>query len=162
MNLYEIYLGGNGRWVPLVIGRTDRMTYLKMWLFKFAMVCDNFFFLGGGGQTLLLKHRAQIELTQNTYNCDVFCSLRSRLLEVLGERENGHARGRHARGEGAPSPLACLLLGARFFLCPLLPSACYAGYKIHHNCQTTLCVSTNLGPSKVHFFRQEWPLTPVR
>ena len=83
-------------------------------------------------------------------------------VEVVGERENGRARGRHARGEGAPSPLACLLLGARFFLCPLLPSACYAGYKIHHNCQTTLCVSTNLGPSKVHFFRQEWPLTPVR
>ena len=45
-------------------------------------------------------------------------SLRSRRLEVLGERENGHARGRHARGEGAPSPLACLLLGARFFLVP--------------------------------------------
>ena len=35
-------------------------------------------------------------------------SLRSRRLEVVGERENGRARGRHAK-------------------CPLLPSACYAG-----------------------------------
>ena len=30
-------------------------------------------------------------------------SLRSRRLEVVGERENGCARGRHARGEGAPA-----------------------------------------------------------
>ena len=29
---------------------------------------------------------------------------------------------------GAPSPLACLLLAHPFFLCPLLPKACYAGY----------------------------------
>ena len=37
------------------------------------------------------------------------CSLRSRRLEVVGERENGGARGRHA----------CLLLLARaFFLVP--------------------------------------------
>ena len=43
-------------------------------------------------------------------------SLRSRRLEVVGERENGRVRGRHARGEGAPSPLACLLLAHRFFL----------------------------------------------
>ena len=46
------------------------------------------------------------------------CSLRSRRLEIVGERENGGARGRHA----------CLLLARPFFLCPLLPSACYAGY----------------------------------
>ena len=26
-----------------------------------------------------------------------------RCLEVVGERENGHARGRHPRGEGAPA-----------------------------------------------------------
>ena len=32
-----------------------------------------------------------------------FCSLRSRRLEVVGERENGRARGRHAKGEGAPA-----------------------------------------------------------
>ena len=37
-------------------------------------------------------------------------SLGSRRLEVVGERENGRARGGHARGEGATSPLACLLL----------------------------------------------------
>ena len=30
-------------------------------------------------------------------------SLRGRRLEVVGERENGRARGRHARGEGAPA-----------------------------------------------------------
>ena len=35
-------------------------------------------------------------------------SLRSRRLEVVGTRKNGRARRRHARGEGAPSPLACL------------------------------------------------------
>ena len=29
-------------------------------------------------------------------------SLRSRRLEAVGEREKGRARGRHARGEGAP------------------------------------------------------------
>ena len=36
------------------------------------------------------------------------CSLRSRRLEVVGERENGRARGRHA----------CLLLARPFFLGP--------------------------------------------
>ena len=45
-------------------------------------------------------------------------SLRSRRLEVAGERENGRARGRHARGEGASFPLACLLLARPFFLVP--------------------------------------------
>ena len=33
-------------------------------------------------------------------------SLHSRRLEVAGERENGRARGRHARGEGAPAQKA--------------------------------------------------------
>ena len=32
-----------------------------------------------------------------------FLFLYSRRLEVAGERENGRARGRHARGEGAPA-----------------------------------------------------------
>ena len=54
-------------------------------------------------------------------------SLCSRRLDVVGERENGRTRGRHAGGEEAPSPLACLLLARPFFLCPLLSSACYAG-----------------------------------
>ena len=45
-------------------------------------------------------------------------SLRSRRSEVVGERENGHARGKHARGEGATSPLACLLLACPFFHVP--------------------------------------------
>ena len=92
----------------------------------------------------------------------IWNSLRSRRLEVVDERENGRARGRHAlfvRGQsvsvkicdrlrngcqvirlggkrfsgtfraGAPPPLACVLLARAFFLvCPLPPSACYAGY----------------------------------
>ena len=51
------------------------------------------------------------------------CSLRSRRLEVVGERENGRARGRHARGEGAPLPLPSRVSFSRtrFFLGPLLP-----------------------------------------
>ena len=54
----------------------------------------------------------------NTYPLDpIAVSLRSRLSEVVGERKNGRARGRHARGEGA-SPLACLLLARPLFLVP--------------------------------------------
>ena len=52
-------------------------------------------------------------------------SLRSRRLEVAGEREKGRARGRHARAFSR----------ARFFLCPLLPSACYAGYVRREKCK---------------------------
>ena len=45
---------------------------------------------------------------------DQVSSPRSRRLEVAGERGNGRARGRHARGEGTPSsPLA-----RPFFLVP--------------------------------------------
>ena len=39
-------------------------------------------------------------------------------------RKNGRAR--HARAEGAPSPLACLPCTPRSFLRPLLPSACFS------------------------------------
>ena len=42
-------------------------------------------------QSICCAHRSQ-------------CSLRSRRLEVVGERENGRARGRHVRGEGPLSP----------------------------------------------------------
>ena len=55
-------------------------------------------------------------------------SLRSRRLEVVGERENGRAR-------------------ARFFLCPPLPSACYAGYGIDNPFtvnKSSSSVSTNI------------------
>ena len=38
--------------------------------------------------------------------------------KVVGERENGRVRGRHARGEGATPPLAYLLLARPFFLVP--------------------------------------------
>ena len=50
-----------------------------------------------------------LEIRWNTPSC-VWCitsqcldSLRSRRLEVVSERENGRARGRHAKGEGAPA-----------------------------------------------------------
>ena len=47
-------------------------------------------------------------------------SLRSRRLEVVGERENGRARGRHAKGEEALSlPSRVSFSRARFFLCPI-------------------------------------------
>ena len=42
-----------------------------------------------------------------------YYSLSSRRLEVVGERENGRERGRHAR----TSLLACLLLARPFFSC---------------------------------------------
>ena len=45
-------------------------------------------------------------------------SLRSRGLEVVGTRKNGHARRRHARGEVAPSPLACFPRACPFSLSP--------------------------------------------
>ena len=45
-------------------------------------------------------------------------SLRSRRLEVVGTRKNGRARRRHARGEEAPSPLACLPRARPFSLSP--------------------------------------------
>ena len=45
-------------------------------------------------------------------------SLRSRRLEVVGTRKNGRAKRRHARGEGAPSPLACLPRARPFSLSP--------------------------------------------
>ena len=48
----------------------------------------------------------------------VFSSLRSRRLEVVGTRKNGRARRRHARGEEAPSPLACLPRARPFSLSP--------------------------------------------
>ena len=54
-------------------------------------------------------------------------SLRSRRLEVIGERQNGRTRGRHAGGVSFSH--------ARLFLCSLLPSACYVGYK---NAEKTL------------------------
>ena len=38
-------------------------------------------------------------------------------MEVVGERENRCVQGRHQSGEGAPSPIACLLTHP-FFLVP--------------------------------------------
>ena len=53
------------------------------------------------------------------------CSLRSRRLEVVSTRKNGHARRRHARGEGAPArkapenrfPPPLQLPGSRCVIC---------------------------------------------
>ena len=44
-------------------------------------------------------------------------NLRSRRLEVVGERENGRARGRHARGEGHASR-ALVFCCAHYFQAP--------------------------------------------
>ena len=48
-------------------------------------------------------------------------SLRSRRLEVVGTRKSGRARRRHARGEVAPSPLACLPRARPFSISPTTP-----------------------------------------
>ena len=57
-------------------------------------------------------------------------SLRSRRLEVVGERKNGRARERHARGEGGPlSPRVSPSRTGPFFLASTaFWSSCYSGY----------------------------------
>ena len=62
-------------------------------------------------------------------------SLRSRRLEVVGDRENGRARGRH--GEVSCRVVRVSFSRARFFVCPLIPSACYAGYDNHLSTKET-------------------------
>ena len=57
-------------------------------------------------QELLL--RVLLTPTNRKLSRKLIISLRSRRLEVVGERENGRARGRHA----------CLLLARPFFLVP--------------------------------------------
>ena len=46
---------------------------------------------------VLFSHLPKKKIPNSPY-FRVLPSLRSRRLEVAGERENGHARGRHARG----------------------------------------------------------------
>ena len=72
-------------------------------------------------------------------------SLRSRRLEVVGERENGRARGRHERGVVSCRVVRVSFSRTRFFVWPLLPSVCYAGYDNHLSTKET-------------FFSQRWPL----
>ena len=53
-------------------------------------------------------HFISVLVSDKTYAVEVNlspgeASLRSRRLEAVGEREKGRARGRHARGEGAPA-----------------------------------------------------------
>ena len=58
----------------------------------------------------------------------IFPSVLSRIVvawKYLGKRERAHER--HARGKETPSLLTCLPRVPRFFLRPLLPSACYVG-----------------------------------
>ena len=67
-------------------------------------------------------------------------SLRSRRLEVVGERENGRARGRHERGVVSCRVVRVCFSRVRVFVCPLLPSACYAGYDNHLSTKETFFV----------------------
>ena len=60
--------------------------------------------------------------------------MRSRRLEVLGEKENGRARGR----------LACLLLARPFFLVPTVPTTSKQAREI---------VDKFLGTNKVNYGR---------
>ena len=53
---------------------------------------------------------------------------RSKRLEVVGARKNGRARGRHAKEEGAPSPLARLPLVRPFFLAPATQASKLYGF----------------------------------
>ena len=55
-----MYLGGHRRWVPLFIGRTRNDLSQNVTLY--VRHCLRYFL----AQTLVLKHRTQIELTQNT------------------------------------------------------------------------------------------------
>ena len=62
------------------------------------------------------------------------CCFRSRSLEVVGERENGRARGRHARGE-SPSR-APVFSCANYFQAPAAQASCFydsVGKKICHH-----------------------------
>ena len=55
---------------------------------------------------IVLQHYAGVEIV-----CQSVACVAGAWMEVAGERENGRARGRHARG-------ACLLLARPFFLVP--------------------------------------------
>ena len=75
---------------------------------------------------LVRSRRSTVDLAPKasaSYNFIIACIAGAR-LEVVGERVNGRARGRHVRGKlPLPSHVSSC---ARFFLCPLLPSACNA------------------------------------
>ena len=64
-------------------------------------------------------------------------SLRSRRLEVVGETENGRARGRHARGDCSLSPRvfpsrAPVFSCAHYFQAPATQAIEWMGYCLHH------------------------------
>ena len=62
--------------------------------------------------------RRSCKKQMNGTNQELSFSLRSRRLEVVGTRKNGRVRRRHAKGETAPSPLACLPRARSFYLSP--------------------------------------------
>ena len=62
--------------------------------------------------------RRSCKMQMNGTDQELSFSLRSRRLEVVGTRKNGRVRRRHAKGERAPSPLACLPRARSFYLSP--------------------------------------------
>ena len=99
--------------------RLGQMVYIFVFSFSWFLSLDGFQFIFCAVFIVLLTVKA-------IYYC-LLASLSSRSFEVVGERENGRARGRHTGGVSSlPSDVS--FSRARFFLCPLLPNACYAGY----------------------------------
>ena len=87
----------------------------QMWLYGQIISWITYF----QGQTGILAQRSNLTLQRVNrilwFACGTeVASLRSRRLEVVGERKNGRARGRHASGEGGS------LSRARSFLSPQL------------------------------------------
>ena len=116
----HVYSSGIDSPLPLLMTYSFTLIQLKCVL-MLSFVC----FLEA-----ILVSRLEILSSQKPFmatHCGID-SLRSRRLEVVGERENGRA---------------C----ARFFLCPPLPSACYAGYGIDNPFtvnNSSSSVSTNI------------------
>ena len=101
---------------PIKGGTTFRWVHMKkfwsMWTLSSTWIKELTWNLGPSVSLLVLittfqqnYHNTQLMVTPNEMvglNCRD--SLRCRRLEVAGERENGHARGRHAKGWGFLSP----------------------------------------------------------
>ena len=99
--------------------RLGQMVYIFVFSFSWFLSLDGFQFIFCAVFIVLLTVKA-------IYYC-LLASLSSRRFEVVGERENGLARGRHTGGVSS-LPSGVSFSRASFFLCPLLPNACYAGY----------------------------------
>ena len=99
--------------------RLGQVVYIFVFSFSWFLSLDGFQFIFCAVFIVLLTVKA-------IYYC-LLASLSIRRFEVVGERENGRARGRHTGGVSS-LPSGVSFSRARFFLCPLLPNACYAGY----------------------------------